>query len=122
MLEAPRELIHNKAYNIGLNSENYQVRQLADIVKDTVPNCTIEYADKGGPDPRNYRVDFTRLAKTFPNLKLQWNAGRGAQELYNAFKKVGLTLADLQGRKYIRLNQLKHLLAADKLDETLRWK
>jgi nucleoside-diphosphate-sugar epimerase len=122
MLEAPRDLIHNKAYNIGLNSENYQVRQLAEFVKETVPNCEIEFAGKGGPDPRNYRVDFTRLAKTFPNLKLQWNARRGAQELYNAFKEVGLTLDDLQGRRFIRLNQLKHLLSAGRLDDTLRWR
>ena len=122
MLRAPRELIHNKAYNVGQNSENYQVRQLADFVKETVPGCEIEYAGKGGPDPRNYRVDFTLLAQTFPKLKLQWNAQRGARELYEAFKAVGLKLEDIQGRKYIRLNQLKHLLAESKLDDTLRWK
>jgi nucleoside-diphosphate-sugar epimerase len=122
MLDAPRELIHNQAYNIGLNSENYQVRQLADLVKETVPGCEIEYAGKGGPDPRNYRVNFARLAKTFPDLKFQWSARRGAQQLYAAFKQVGLKFEDLQGRKFIRLNQLKHLLSADKLDDTLRWK
>jgi nucleoside-diphosphate-sugar epimerase len=122
MLEAPRDVIHNRAFNIGQNSENYQVKQLADMVKDTVPNCTLEFAGKGGPDPRNYRVDFSLLAKTFPKLQLQWNARRGAQELYNAYKQAGLTLEDLQGRKFIRLNQLKHLLASAKLDDTLRWK
>jgi nucleoside-diphosphate-sugar epimerase len=122
LLEAPRELIHNQAYNIGQNSENYQVRQLADIVKDTVPGCEIEYAGQGGPDPRNYRVDFTRLATTFPKLRFQWNARRGAQQLYAAYKAAGLTVQDLQGRKFIRLNQLKHLLAAGKLDDSLRWK
>jgi len=122
MLAAPREVIHNRAFNIGQNSENYQVRQLADMVKETVPNCAIEYAGKGGPDPRNYRVDFTLLAKTFPQLRLQWNARRGAQELYNAYKQAGLTLEELQGRKFIRLNQLKHLLSNGKLDDSLRWK
>ena len=55
-------------------------------------------------------------------MKLQWNARRGAEELYNAFKQVGLTLEDLQGRKFIRLNQLKHLLAGGKLGDDLRWK
>jgi nucleoside-diphosphate-sugar epimerase len=122
MLRAPRELIHNQAFNIGLNTENYQVRQLADIVKQTVPGCEIEYAGKGGPDPRNYRVDFSRLARTFPELKFQWTARRGAEELYHAFKQAGLTLADLQGRKFTRLNQIKYLLASNKLDDTLRWK
>jgi nucleoside-diphosphate-sugar epimerase len=122
LAEAPRDLIHNKAYNIGRNSENYQVRQLADIVKETVPGCEIEYAGKGGPDPRNYRVDFSLLEKTFPALKLQWDARRGARELYTAYKAAGLKLEDITGRKFIRLNQLKHLLAAGKLDENLRWK
>lgn len=121
-LRAPRELIHNKAYNVGLNSENYQVRQIADFVKETVPGCEIEYSGKGGPDPRNYRVDFSLLAKTFPDLKLQWNTRRGAQELYHAYKQAGLTLEELQGRKFIRLNQLKHLLGNGRLDDTLRWK
>lgn len=121
VLRAPRDLIHNQAFNVGLNSENYQVRQLADIVRETVPDCEIEYAGKGDPDPRNYRVDFTRLARAFPELKFQWDARRGAQELYNAFKQVGLTLADLQGRKFTRLNQIKYLLASGKLDDTLRW-
>jgi nucleoside-diphosphate-sugar epimerase len=122
MLVAPRETIHNQAFNIGLNSENYQVRQLGDIVKEAVPGSVIEYAGQGGPDPRNYRVDFSKLARTFPELKLQWNARRGAQELHDAFKAAGLTKDELAGRRFIRLNQLKHLMAAGKLDDTLRWK
>jgi nucleoside-diphosphate-sugar epimerase len=122
LMEAPRDLVHNQAFNIGRADENYQVRDLAGFVKETVPGCEIEYAGKGGTDPRNYRVDFTKLARTFPNLKLQWTARRGAQELYEAYKAAGLTAAELQGRRFIRLNQLKHLLAEGRLDETLRWK
>jgi nucleoside-diphosphate-sugar epimerase len=122
LMEAPRELVHNEAFNIGRNDENYQVRDLATFVKETVPSCEIEYAGKGGADPRNYRVDFTKLARTFPNLKLQWTARRGAQELYEACKAVALTANELQGRRFIRLNQLKHLLAGGRLDDTLRWK
>jgi len=122
LLVAPREKIHNQAFNIGQNSENYQVRQLGDIVKETVPGSVIEYAGQGGPDPRNYRVDFGKLARAFPELKLQWNARRGAQELYAAYKVASLTKDELTGRRFIRLNQLKHLLATGQLDETLRWK
>jgi nucleoside-diphosphate-sugar epimerase len=121
-LTAPRELIHNQAYNIGQNSENYQVRDLAEIVREIVPGCEIEFAGKGGPDPRNYRVDFSRLAKTFPQLQLQWTARKGAQQLYAAYQEARLTLEDLQGRKFIRLNQLKHLLATSQLDDSLRWR
>ncbi|MBI5397754.1 MAG: SDR family oxidoreductase [Verrucomicrobia bacterium] len=122
LMEAPRELVHNQAFNIGRNDENYQVRDLAGFVKETVPGCEIEYAGKGGPDPRNYRVDFTKLARTFPNLKLQWTARCGAQQLYEAYKAAGLTAAELQGRRFIRLNHLKHLLDEGRLDDTLRFR
>ncbi len=122
VLDAPRDLIHNRAFNVGQNTENYQVHQLADMVRETVPQCVVEYAGQGGPDPRNYRVDFSLLARTFPGLRLQWNALRGARQLYEAYKQTGLTLEDFQGRKFIRLNQLQHLLSNGKLDDTLRWK
>lgn len=120
-LTAPRELIHNRAFNIGRNDENYQVRQLAEIVRDTIPGCEIEYAGQGGPDPRNYRVDFTRLARTFPDLQFTWTARHGARELYEAYRAYGLTLEDITGRRFIRLGQLKYLLATGQLNDTLRW-
>jgi nucleoside-diphosphate-sugar epimerase len=121
MLDAPVGLIHNRAFNIGQSLENYQVRDLAEIVRDTVPDCDVEYAGAGGPDPRNYRVDFSRLAATFPSFQFRWDARKGARQLYEAYRGAGLTLADLQGRRFIRLNQLKHLLAEGALDETLHW-
>jgi len=120
-LVAPRKAIHNQAINIGVESENYQVRDLANIVQETVPGCQVEYAGQGGPDPRNYRVSFAKLAHLLPNFKPKWTARAGASELYEAFQRVGLTLADFQGRKFIRLNQLKHLLDSNRLDQSLRW-
>jgi nucleoside-diphosphate-sugar epimerase len=121
-LTAPRDIIHNQAINIGAATENYQVRDLAEIVKETVPNATVVYEGKTGPDPRNYRVDFTKLTRLLPGFKPQWNARLGAQQLYKAYREYGLTLEDFQGRKYIRLNQLKHLLNTNCLDDRLRWK
>lgn len=121
-LSAPREVIHNQAFNVGGNSENYRVRDLADIVKETVPNSSVEYAGQNSFDPRNYRVDFSKINKLLPNFKLQWNARRGAQQLYKAYNDNHLTKEDFDGRKYIRLNQLKHLINNDHLDESLRWK
>jgi nucleoside-diphosphate-sugar epimerase len=78
-LMAPREVIHNQAFNVGANGENYQVRELAEIVRATVPRCTVEYAAGAGPDPRSYRVDFGKLSRTFPDLRPQWNAAFGAR-------------------------------------------
>ena len=120
-LAAPREAIHNQAFNVGANGENYQVRELAEIVRNTVPGCTIEYAEGAGPDPRSYRVDFGKLSRMFPGYRPHWNASFGAKELYAALQAAGVTLADFQGRKFIRLAQLKHLRATGMVDESLRW-
>ena len=122
LLLAPRGSIHNQAFNIGANEENYQVRELAEIVQETVPGCEVEYAAQGGPDPRSYRVDFSKLAYALPDFKLIWNARRGAQELFTAVQQVGLTLEEFQNRKFTRLAQFKHLLGAGQLDDTLRWR
>jgi nucleoside-diphosphate-sugar epimerase len=121
-LTAPREAIHNQAINVGAASENYQVRDLAGIVRATVPGCQIEYASEGGPDPRSYRVNFDKLARLMPEFRPKWDARRGAQELYQAFRAVDLQLQDFQGRRYIRLNQLKYLLDLKRLDDSLRWR
>ena len=121
MLAAPRPRIHNQAFNVGVNGENYQVRDLASIVQRTVPRCVIEYTEEASADPRNYRVDFSKLACLIPAGTFRWNASRGAQELYAAFQGVGLTLQDFQGYPYTRLKQLQRLISTNRLDETLRW-
>jgi nucleoside-diphosphate-sugar epimerase len=122
LLAAPRSAIHNQAFNIGSNSENYQVRELAEIVRETIPNCSIEYAGDSKPDPRSYRVDFSKIARSIPSFKPTWNARLGAQELFDAFHKAQLALADFQGRKYIRLAELKYLLDTNRLDQMLFWR
>ena len=120
-LAAPREAIHNQAFNVGANGENYQVRELADIVRGTVAGCTVEYAAGAGPDPRSYRVDFSKLMRTFPDFRPQWNASFGAKDLYDALQEAQITLADFQGRRFIRLAQIKHLIDRGRLDGQLRW-
>ena len=121
VLEAPRKIVHNQAFNVGVNSENYQVRDLAEIVEETVPGCSIEYAGKADPDNRTYIVDFSKLAGTFPAFQPQWNARKGAAELYQAYNNAQLQFDDFQGRKYVRIKQLKYLLDEGRLDRTLRW-
>ncbi len=122
VLEAPRESVHNEAFNIGRNEDNYQIRDLAEIVKETVPNCEIEYAPDAGPDKRCYRVDCSKVAQTLPNFQPQWNARKGAAELYEAYQKVGLTLEEFEGPKYQRIAHIKYLISSGKLDEDLRWR
>lgn len=120
-LAAPREAIHNQAFNVGANGENYQVREIAEIVRATVAGCTVEYAEGAGPDPRSYRVDFSKLMRTFPDFRPQWNASFGAKDLYDALQDAEVTLADFQGRRFIRLAQIRHLLDQGRLDRDLRW-
>jgi nucleoside-diphosphate-sugar epimerase len=122
VLEADREVIHNEAFNVGRNEDNYRIRELADIVKETVPGCKIEYAADAGPDKRCYRVDCSKILRVVPTFKPQWNARKGAQELLDAYKKIGLTLEEFEGPKYQRIAHIKQLLSNKLLDDNLRWK
>jgi nucleoside-diphosphate-sugar epimerase len=121
-LHAPIDLVHNQAFNVARNEDNYRIRELADIVKETVPGCQIEYAADAGPDKRCYRVDAGKIARTLPEFKPQWNARRGAQELLDAYRKVGLKLDDFEGPRYKRIDHIKLLLSQQLIDSTLRWR
>jgi nucleoside-diphosphate-sugar epimerase len=121
-LVAPRAAIHNQAFNVGINEENYQVRELADIVRELLPECDVEYAAGGGADPRSYRVSFDKLARQLPAFVPKWNARRGAQEVYDGVRGAAVALDDFCGRKFTRLAQFKYLLDTGLLDNTLRWK
>jgi nucleoside-diphosphate-sugar epimerase len=121
MLEAPADVVRGVAFNVGADSENYQVRDLATIVHDTFPGCTVEYAEGASPDPRSYRVDFGKLTRALPEFATKWTAADGARELRDAFEQVGLTADGFQGDKYTRLARLKLLSGAGRLDADLRW-
>ena len=121
LLHAPRELVHNEAFNVGVNSENYQVRDIAQIVQRTVPNCELAFATDAEPDTRTYRVDFSKIARVIPEFQPQWTAAKGALELLDAYRRVGLTLAEFEGQRYKRIDHIKLLLANGQLDADLRW-
>jgi nucleoside-diphosphate-sugar epimerase len=120
-LEAPRDVIHNQAFNVGRSEENYQIRDLAEIVKETVPGCTIEFAADAGPDKRCYRADFSRITRVLPAFKPQWDARRGAKELHEAYKRVGLRAEEFEGPRYKRIDHIQGLLASGRLNSDLRW-
>ena len=122
VLTAPCEVIHNQAFNVGSSGENYRIRDLATIVQEVVSGARVEYAKDGGPDARSYRVDFGKIHRLLPEFKPRWNARRGAEQLYAAYAGAGLVLEDFEGRKYKRIDHLKHLLATGQVDATLRWR
>ncbi len=120
ILQAPIEVVHNQAFNVCRTEDNYRIRDLADIVKETVPGCEIEYAKDASPDKRNYRVDSSKIQKLIPEFKPQWNARKGAQELYEAYKRIGLKVEDFEGPKFKRIDHIKLLLKNNVLDNSLR--
>lgn len=121
-LEAPRELIHNAAFNVGTSTENYQIRELAEIVSEVVPDCRIDYAPDAGPDKRCYRVNCDLIATTLHGFKPQWTARRGVEELYAAYQEVGLTLEEFEGPRYKRIDHIKQLIDRGRLEADLRWR
>jgi nucleoside-diphosphate-sugar epimerase len=122
VLAAPREAVHNQAFNVGRNDQNYRIREIAEIVRDTVPGCEISFADDAGPDKRNYRADFSKIASVLPGFQPQWDARKGAKQLLEAYRSVGLKLEDFEGPRYRRIDQLKTLMAEEHLGPELFWK
>lgn len=119
-LEAPAERVFNEAFNVGQTAHNYRIRDLAEIVADVVPNCSLGFADDAGPDKRSYRVSFEKIRRTLPAFKPQWDARMGAEQLYNAYRSSGLTLDEFEGPRYQRIGHIKKLLAEGVLDPDLR--
>jgi len=122
-LEAPRDLIHNRAFNVGRTQENYQIRQIADMVKEIVPGSRVTYAEGGGPDPRCYRVNCDEIAWTLPAFRPRWTVRDGVRQLYEAYKKYNLTLEQFAGDTslYLRIKHLERLMNASQVDNHLRW-
>jgi nucleoside-diphosphate-sugar epimerase len=121
VLGAPRERVHNVALNVGRSGENYRIRDVADLVKQALPGSVIEYAEGAGPDPRCYRVDFSRIAEVLPAFAPRWTVAEGVVELRDAYRRIGLTQADLEGDRYLRIRHIGRLMKEGRLDANLRW-
>jgi len=121
LMTTPIEVVHNQAFNVGMNEENYRIRELAEMVKEVVPNCHIEFAPGAGPDKRCYRVDCSKLRRLVPEFKPKWNARLGVQQLYNAYRSHQLTLAEFESTRYSRIDYIRSMLRDNRLDSSLRW-
>jgi nucleoside-diphosphate-sugar epimerase len=122
VLHAPRERVHDEAFNVGANSENYQIREIAEIVEQVVPGAKATFAEGGGPDKRSYQVDCSKIARVLPDFTPQWTVRAGADELYEAYVRNGLTLDEFTGTRYLRINRVRELQEAGRLDDDLRWR
>jgi nucleoside-diphosphate-sugar epimerase len=122
VLHAPRRLVHNEAFNVGQSSENYRIRDIAEIVREAAPGSTITYAKGGGPDARCYQVDCGKIARTLPDYRPRWTLRRGVAELCDAYRRHGLTAEEFLGVRYLRIKRIKQLQSEGRLDESLRWR
>ena len=119
-LEAPREAVHNEAFNVGRDGENYQVRDVATIVGEEVDGCNVTFADGASPDTRSYRVSFAKIARHLA-WRPRWTVRDGVREVRDAIAGLGLLPAEFEGPRYSRIAHLKAHLAAGRLGPDLRW-
>ena len=120
VLEAPRERVHGRAFNVGATAENYRVRELAELVHEQLPECAVEVARASYSDPRSYRVDFGRFERAFPGHAPERTAREGVAELIGAYRRAGLTFDEFDGDRYTRLRRVRRLLDEGALDAELR--
>lgn len=121
VLDAPRERIHNEAFNTGAEQLNRQVRELALIAVEAIPDCELEVLDRPSADRRTYKADFSKWARTFPDFEFEWRPEDGGPELRDALGSVALTRADFEDARFTRLKWLHHLLDSSAVDADLRW-
>ena len=121
VLKAPREDIHNEAFNIGQTSENYRIRDLAEIVGETVPNCEVAFAEGASVDKRNYRVNCDKASRVLKHFQPQWDARKAAVQLYETYKRTGLTFEAFEGPQLQRIAHIQKLLGSGELDHNLRF-
>ncbi len=118
-LTAPKEAVHNQAFNIGTEQNNVTVAEIAQEVVEAVPGSKLRITGEAGADPRSYRVDFSRFRKAIPDFACEWTVKDGAVELIQAYRTFGLT-KDSFTQCFTRLQWLRHQSVAGRVDDTLR--
>jgi nucleoside-diphosphate-sugar epimerase len=122
LLDAPREVVHNQAFNVGRSDQNYRIRDVAELIRQIVPETRIEYAGDACADRRNYRVNCDRLAELVPASRPRWTVAEGAKEVYQTIKHGGLKSQDFEGPRYNRIAYLQQLLSERRIGADLRWR
>lgn len=119
-LEAPRDAVHGEVFNVGHDADNYQVREIAQIVADVYPGCELSFGPAGG-DNRSYKVSFAKIHSQLPGFRCSWDARKGAAQLRKVFDRIGMDADLFQARPFTRLKQLKYLTGTGQLDPRLFW-
>ena len=117
LLEAPRDVVHNQAFNVGRDEDVVQIRTIAEQVRE-ITGAPVSFAEGAGPDTRNYQVDFTKIRSQVPAFEPQWTIPQGIKEIWSDAGERGLTAEDFEGPRYVRLRQIQRLAAEGRLDLT----
>jgi len=120
VLESPRHVVHDEAFNVGRSRENYQVREIAAIVGEAVPEAVLQVPDAAGPDTRSYQVDFSKIESMLTGYAPEWTVRSGVEELVAAFIDVKMAEADF-GR-YTRLATIENEMDSGRLTPELTWR
>lgn len=120
-LRAPRGIIHNQAFNVGVERDNFRIRDIADMVAKVVPDCKVSFAEGANPDSRSYNVSFRKINRLLPEFTPIWSLEKAIEDLYRAFQRSSIIYADFEGRLYTRLKQLKYLMSSGLIDPNLYW-
>src|SRR5918997_2935259 len=121
-LEAPREAVHDEAFNIGRDEDNHQIRDIARMIEATVPGSSVTFAEGASPDKRSYRVSFAKAAEGLPGFEPRWTVQKGIEEIHDAYRAEGLTLDDFLSPRFQRIKRIRELMEAGELDDELRWR
>ena len=119
-LLAPRDAIHNETFNVGQNSENYRVREIAEIIADTFPGCKLNIGSSAG-DNRSYRVSFDKIHEGLAGFRCEWGAREGAQQLRRIFERIDMPRETFEFRAFTRLKEIKYLLNTKQIDDRFFW-
>lgn len=119
-LEAPRDIVHNQIFNVGDTANNYQVKEIAEIIAEIFKGCKLSFGDNGA-DNRSYRVSFDKINQILPGFKCEWNAARGAQQLFDLFSQIDMTEEIFLFRGFTRLKQLEYLIRTQQIDQGFFW-
>jgi nucleoside-diphosphate-sugar epimerase len=120
-LEAPRNAIHNEVLNVGDDTQNYRIRDIASIVGQIFDGCTVTFGPPSG-DNRSYRTSFAKIRRHLPGFECHWSATRGARQLRNVFEQVQMSPEMFAFRGFTRLMQLTHLLTTGQIDKSFFWR
>jgi nucleoside-diphosphate-sugar epimerase len=122
VVEAPRDDVFNEAFNVGRDEDNHQIRDIARMVERVVPRSAVRLAPSAGPDKRSYRVSFAKITAAVPAFQPEWTVERGVQEVFDAYRTRGLDLDDFLSERFMRIQRVRGLLDAGRLDDSLRWR